>query len=202
MRLGLCGAGDVNCHTQAALVWQDELDAAEEFYDRTAGCTFTTFPGYEWTNNLSGFNLHRNIIFRNADVPAIPTSYYEKPKLEDLFTALETDCLNAGGNCDFVSIPHNSNVSGGLMFAPANADGSPLTKADAIRRASHETLVEVFQHKGSSECQPATSPNDELCEFEQLKRVKLFSDPGPFPGPALNFVRNALMEGLRQHDLL
>ncbi len=45
MRLGLCGPGGVNCTNQAALVWQDELDAAEEFYDRTDACGFTTFPG-------------------------------------------------------------------------------------------------------------------------------------------------------------
>ena len=203
MRLGLCGTDDVNCHTQAALVWQDELDAAEEFYDRTAACTFTTFPAYEWTNNLNGYNLHRNIIFRNAEVPALPTSYYEQPRVEGLFTALETDCLNGGGNCDFISIPHNSNASGGLMFKPANADNTPLTKADAERRASHEPLVEVFQHKGSSECAPASSPNDELCEFEQLKRLQLFQNANPnvLP-PDLNFVRNALEEGIRQHDVL
>ena len=101
----MCGSGDVNCHTQAALVWQDELDAAEEFYDRTAACSFTTFPGYEWTNNLGGYNLHRNVIFRNAEVPALPTSYYEEPHVEGLYTKLENDCLNVSGNCDFLAIP-------------------------------------------------------------------------------------------------
>lgn len=202
-RLGLCGAGDVNCLTQAALVWQDALDAAEEFYDRTSACTFTTFPAYEWTNNLDGYNLHRNIIFRNAEVPSLPTSYYEEPLVEGLFSALETDCLDAPGNCDFVSIPHNSNASGGLMFEPANGDGSPLTKADAERRSTHETLVEVFQHKGSSECDLLSSPNDELCGFEPLRREKLFANASMFASPPpLNFVRTALEEGLRQHDLL
>jgi hypothetical protein len=202
-RLGLCGPGGSNCLTQAALVWQDELDAAEEFYDRTSACTFTTFPAYEWTNNLGGFNLHRNIIFRNAEVPAMPTSYYEEPLVEGLFAALENDCLDAPGNCDFVSIPHNSNVSGGLMFQPSNGDASPLTKADALRRSTHETLVEMFQHKGSSECHPSSSPNDELCGFEQLKRSQLFAlaNPTTLP-PPLNFVRQALTEGVRQHDLL
>ncbi len=203
MRFGLCGPGGTNCTTQAALVWQDELDAAEEFYDRTDACAFTTFPAYEWTNNLNGFNLHRNIIFRNAEVPALPTSYYEQPLVEGLFTTLENECLGAPGNCDFVSIPHNPNASGGLMFEPANGNGSPLTKADAERRAAHETLVEIFQHKGSSECQPATSPNDELCGFEQLKRLTLFANSNPtVVAPAANFVRNALEEGLRQNDLL
>jgi len=202
-RLGLCGAGDINCITQAGLVWQDELDAAEEFYDRSAACTFTTFPAYEWTNNLDGYNLHRNIIFRNAEVPSLPTSYYEEPLVEGLFSALESECLDAPGNCDFVSIPHNSNASGGLMFDPANGDGSPLTKAGAERRSTHETLVEVFQHKGSSECSPLSSPNDELCGFEQLRRHKLFATATKLTDPLpINFVRTALEEGLRQHDLL
>jgi hypothetical protein len=203
LRLGLCGPGGVNCTTQAALVWQDELDAAEEFYDRTDACAFTTFPAYEWTNNLNGYNLHRNIIFRNAEVPALPTSYYEQPLVEGLFGVLEDDCLDQPGNCDFVSIPHNSNASGGLMFQSSNADGSPLTKADAERRSAHEPLVEIFQHKGSSECQPATSPNDELCGFEQLHRLQLFSGTSANNvALPVSFVRNALEEGLRLHDLL
>ncbi len=202
-RLGLCGPGNVNCLNQAALVWQEELDAAEQFYDRTASCSFTTFPGYEWTNNLDGFNLHRNIIFRNDEVPAMPTSYYEQPLVEGLFDVLESDCLDQPGNCDFVSIPHNSNVSGGLMFQATNANGTPLTKADAARRAEHERLVEVFQHKGSSECSPGSSPNDELCGFEQLQRTQLFNNANPSAAPPpTNFVRRALQEGLRQHDIL
>ncbi len=202
MRLPLCGVDDVNCLTQAAVAWQEIQDAAEEFYDRSAACDFTTFVGYEWTNNLAGFNLHRNIIFRNAEVQPLPTSYYEEPLVEGLFTQLENDCVGVG-NCDFVSIPHNSNVSGGLMFDPANGDGSPLTKAGATRRATHETLVEIYQHKGSSECDPRTSPNDELCGFEQLKRVNLFAPAAPDPNlPAVNFTRQALKEGLRQHNLL
>lgn len=203
VRLDLCGPGGVNCTNQAAQVWQDELDAAEEFYDRTDACAFTTFPAYEWTNNLDGYNLHRNIIFRNAEVPALPTSYYEQPLVEGLFSTLENDCLDQPGNCDFVSIPHNSNASGGLMFESANGDGSPLTKADALRRASHEPLVEIFQHKGQSECHPAYSPNDEQCGFEQLKRLQLFQNatPAALP-PRANFLRYALQEGLRQNDAL
>jgi hypothetical protein len=202
-RLGLCGPGGTNCTTQAALVWQDELDAAEEFYDRTSACDFTTFPAYEWTNNLNGFNLHRNIIFRNDEVPALPTSYYEQPLVEGLYGALEGDCLSSPGNCDFVAIPHNSNVSGGLMFQSVNADGSPMTKADAERRAGHEPLIEIFQHKGSSECQPASSPNDEQCGFEQLQRPQLFTTANPtVPVPGTNFMRSALTQGLHLNDTL
>ena len=59
-----------------------------------------------------------------------------------------------------------------------------------------EPLVEIFQHKGSSEC--AEDPKDPLCNFEQLpyKDFKSkfsieFSDI-----PKSSFVRNALGEGL------
>jgi hypothetical protein len=202
-RLPLCGPGGTNCTTQAANVWQEELDAAEEFYDRTSACGFTTFPAYEWTNNLNGFNLHRNIIFRNDEVPALPTSYYEQPLVEGLYGALENDCLSAGGNCDFVAIPHNSNASGGLMFKTVNGNGSPMTKADAARRAGHEPLIEIFQHKGSSECQPGTSPNDEFCGFEQLRRSQLFSVTNPnLVLPTTNFVRGALEQGLKLNNTL
>jgi hypothetical protein len=89
------------------------------------------------------------------------------------------------------------------MFEGANSDHSPLTQADAERRSQHETLVEVFQHKGSSECHPLRSPNDELCGFEQLNREKLFETASlsatAFP---LSYVRNALVEGLRQQELI
>jgi len=64
-------------------------------------------------------------------------------------------------------------------------------------------LVEIFQHKGNSECHPASSPNDELCGFEQLHRLQLFSTANSIDvPPKANFVRNALEEGLHQNDLL
>ena len=43
-RFPWCGTG---CATEASLVWEDTQAAAEEFYDRNAACTFTTFVGYE-----------------------------------------------------------------------------------------------------------------------------------------------------------
>src|SRR5581483_11325642 len=55
----------------------DEQAAAEQFYDRTAACTFTTFIGYEYTASPLGKHLHRNIVFRNAHVPPTAKSYIE-----------------------------------------------------------------------------------------------------------------------------
>src|SRR5262249_6762453 len=72
---------DTYCRAQSSVIWQAEQDAAEEFYDRSAACTFTTFVGYEWTGTPLvtglGNNLHRNVIFRNAKVPVLPISYIQ-----------------------------------------------------------------------------------------------------------------------------
>jgi hypothetical protein len=204
-RFSWCGVNDADCLGEASLVWQDTQAAAEEFYDRTAACGFTTFVAYEWSGQPGGNNLHRNVIFRNAVVPALPTSYMEQPTPQGLWSTLETQCLQGLPGCDVLAIPHNPNASGGLMFAPTNAGGSPITAADAAFRSSMEPLVEMNQHKGDSECRPGVGgTTDELCGFEKLNRLQLFSpisDPNQ-TFPALNYVRNALKEGLVQEQAL
>ncbi|GIS26426.1 MAG: hypothetical protein CM15mP127_07990 [Gammaproteobacteria bacterium] len=48
-------------------------------------------------------------------------------------------------DCDYVVIPHNSNLSNGLIFEdPELKDYQMISK--------REPLIEIFQHKGSSEC--------------------------------------------------
>jgi hypothetical protein len=60
--------------------WHEIIKAAENHYDRTNECNFTTFVGYEWTGAVySGNNLHRNVIFQSANVPNAPISFYEAP---------------------------------------------------------------------------------------------------------------------------
>jgi len=202
-RFSWCGPGNADCLAEASLVWQDTQAAAEEFYDRTDACTFTTFVAYEWSGQPGGNNLHRNVIFRNAVVPALPTSYMEQPTPQGLWTTLQSQCLDGLPGCDVLAIPHNPNASGGLMFAPVNADNSPLTAGDAAFRSSMEPLVEMNQHKGDSECRPGVQSTDEICGFEKLNRLQLFSavsDPNQ-TFPPLNYVRNALKEGLVQEQL-
>jgi len=203
-RFSWCGTDGANCLAQASLVWQDTQAAAEEFYDRTSACTFTTFVAYEWSGQPGGNNLHRNVIFRNEVVPSLPTSYMEQPTPQGLWNTLKTQCLNGLAGCDVLAIPHNPNASGGLMFAPVNADNSPLTAADATFRSSMEPLVELTQHKGDSECRPGVQSTDEICGYEKLNRLQLFSpisDPNQ-TFPPLNYVRNALKEGLKQEQLI
>src|SRR5439155_467285 len=62
-RWSFCGDGGSHCLDKASIVWDDIRAAAEEFYDRSAACTFTSFVGYEWSGTPLGNNLHRNVIF-------------------------------------------------------------------------------------------------------------------------------------------
>lgn len=197
-----CGSDGAICRAQDSVIWQTVQAAAEEFYDRTDACSFTTLVAYEWSGTPLNANLHRNVIFRNEQVPALPTSYIQEPTVQGLWARLQAQCLDGLDRCDVLAIPHNSNVSNGLMFEPVNADGSPLNAADAATRAGFEPLVEMFQHKGDSECRPGVGTVDELCGFEKLTRTTLFGGSAPSLYPPLGFVRNALKEGLVQEQAL
>ncbi len=185
-RLGLCGDDGNRCLTAALAPWQEMREAAEQSYDRSDNCDFTSFVGYEWTGaseNLA--NLHRNVIFRNAVVPDLPFSFVDNPTARGLWQNLESSCLDAGTGCDALVIPHNSNLSDGYMFSPQDADGVLLTAEDQAKRSRLERLVEVMQHKGSSECFFGPGQmEDELCAFEQLPYDK-------FSGKFMNLTRSA-----------
>src|SRR5262245_36134275 len=108
--LPFCAENGVDCDAAAVSVWQDIQAAAEEAYDRSAACTFTSFIGYEHTTSPAGVHLHRNIIFRNEHVPPFAASHLETAKFgipQGIWSAIETGCLGAGTGCDAVVIPHN-----------------------------------------------------------------------------------------------
>jgi hypothetical protein len=204
-RFGFCGENGVHCLAAARTPWRETQEAAEGAYDRSAACRFTAFVGYEWTGGSGSRNLHRNVIFRSRAVVDLPITNYEEPTPQGLWRALRARCQDAVPGCDALAIPHNSNLSGGLMFTMSNPDGSPLGPDDARLRAAWEPLAEVMQHKGDSECRTGAGTEDELCGFEKLpydafqgKYVAWLAAP---PGPT-NFLRNALLEGLRQERLL
>jgi hypothetical protein len=204
-RFAFCGEGGAGCLEAAGAIWREIVAAAEGAYDRSAGCRFTPFAGYEWTGASGSRNLHRNVIFRNARVPALPTSYYETQTPQGLWAALRRDCNDAGTGCEALTIPHNSNLSGGLMFLPVEDDGLPLTAAGAAERAYFEPLVEVMQHKGDSECVPYAGATDELCAFEKLPYDAFSGKFVPWlaesPGPT-SFLRGALLQGLAEEARL
>lgn len=157
-------------------VWEEMQQAAEAAYDRSSTCGFTSFIGYEWTGTTGGNNLHRNVIFAGSEVPDKAISYLDVPQPEKLLQALDEACTNKGNGCRVLTIPHNSNLSGGQIFVPRLTDegrpnGEAYSKEDSERRQRLEPLVEIYQAKGASEClnlagNPLAS-QDEFCEFER-----------------------------------
>ena len=205
-RLGFCGDDGEVCRQGARRPWQEMQAAAERAYDRSEDCQFTAFVAYEWTGaSKNRGNTHRNVIFRNAEVPDLPVSFIDSGLAVNLYRQLDEACIDADGSCDVIIIPHNSNLSSGSMFKTQGEDGSALTAADAATRSRLETLVELFQHKGASECFfQAGVTEDELCAFEQLPYDK-FS--GKFqswtreaPEPDDGFMREVLRDGLREQQ--
>ena len=208
----ICGDGDV-CEIEAAIVWQEIQDMTNEANEP---CRFTALHGYEWTGSPFGSNLHRNVIFKNADVPSAPISYFEAPRPQQLWFGLTKQCIKGLSSCDAISIPHGSNSSSGVMFSPTTGipgatqrGARPITAREARTRASFETLVEIIQHKGSSECRQLMEAddgtglfiNDEQCAFEQIPRAFFFLDPVPNkPFPRLSFAREGLKEGLTEFE--
>lgn len=208
----------VDCPAYLRGAWQRTQDAAEGAYDRSAACSFTSFVAYEWSGAKSLSNLHRNVVFRSEVVPEIPISHYEEPDFWGLWRALKSDCIEGLDGCDVLSIPHNTNWSNGNMFVveyPDDPDASESEAELAALRAELEPLIEVYQHKGDSECMNGLSgilgAPDELCDFEKL-RTDDFDDcmdgtgsQGMVNGGCVSrvdFVRGILLAGLQEHTRL
>jgi hypothetical protein len=165
--------------------WQREIDAAERYNEPGR---FTTLVAYEWSPMPGGAHLHRNVIFRGPNYPDRPFSSLDSQRPEDLWSYVEA--LRERG-IDSVLIPHNSNMSQGLMFATTDSAGDPITREYAMRRLTNERLVEIAQNKGTSETRPEFGAPDEFANFELLS---LAAEAGA--DPAGGYVRHALARGL------
>jgi Protein of unknown function (DUF3604) len=212
----ICGPGNQICLQRSASVWQRIQAAADAAYDRSAHCTFTSFVAYEYSATSNVSTLHRNVIFRNDHVPQ-PISVFEEPTPRGLWAQLKVKCLDAGTGCDVLAIPHNSNESNGKMFLVEypGAAGIDAERAQAAFRVAMEPLVEVYQHKGNSECLNGLSgivgTPDEMCDFER-RRPAPFTDCGDGTGSfgstgrgcvsRLDYVRGVLLAGLKEDERL
>jgi uncharacterized protein DUF3604 len=149
----------------AANGWAVEMKAANDNY---VPGKFTTFIGYEWSALAEGKGvMHRNVIFDSDHAPA-PFTALDSRKPEDLWKYLES--VRARG-IDVLAIPHNSNKSDGHDFDWNMSDGRPIDESYAQQRAFNEPLVEISQHKGTSETTPELSPADEFANFELIDSV-------------------------------
>jgi len=140
-------------------VWETYSSMADKYYKPG---TFATFIGYEWTSMPGGQNLHRCVIFADKG-PAMPFTAFESQDPEDLWRNLE---VQRKLGLDVIAVPHNGNISNGLMFDKKDMSGKPLTSDYAKRRMNNEPLAEIIQAKGQSDTDPALSPSDEFANFE------------------------------------
>lgn len=233
-RLPVCENNPELCALTELEVWAEHQRAAEDAYDRTGDCTFTSFIAYENTSTPLGVNWHRNVFFRNDRVvrtpvtaidmavrvndsptsggpegvgvpvntlgtvvpaeprvfPVLPGTVVTYPLPQPFWNALEEECTlgtnitdGIGTRCDFITIPHNTNLGGGNeLIPPLFLD--PFNAEDARRHAKFEPLVEIYQDKGSSECRydprynSGTDTVDEFCAFEILDTDSLTAASG------------------------
>ncbi len=184
--------GDRNTPEFQEAAWSLYVDAAER--NNNPG-TFTAIIGWEWTSTPNRANLHR-VVFTPANAETakkfLPLSARDSPRPEDLWSWLEDTSDRLG--IDFVAIPHNSNLSTGLMFDMVDSEGRPISAEYARTRMRWEPLAEVLQMKGTSETHPFLSPEDEFANFEIYPFLLLGGPAVIDPGP---FVRTALLRGLQ-----
>ena len=207
-----------DCAAADAQTWQRIQQTAEQHYDRSSECSFTTFVGYEYTEAFDQNNMHRNVIFRNSTVTQRPVSVYDtgRDSFPSLWRQLRLACTDLDNGCDVMAIPHNSNLSGGRMF------NDPQSVEELENRLFFEPVVELVQHKGASECRYdrlrslGLDTTDEACDFEQIAADNL-NMLGSVHGEVRteranavpmeqfarrNMVRNALKDGLLLQDKL
>ncbi|MCP4577241.1 MAG: DUF3604 domain-containing protein, partial [Deltaproteobacteria bacterium] len=101
----------------------------------------------------------------------LPFSMIDSEDPEDLWHYMAGYEEKTGGHV--LAIPHNGNLSNGMMFAVEDLKGNAITKEYAEQRNRWEPLVEVTQMKGDGETHPFLSPNDEFADFETWDKGNL-----------------------------
>ncbi len=163
---------------------------------------FTALIGYEWTSNFGGGNnLHRNIVYRDGKDKADmvrPMTTFDSDIPNKLWEWMEAYEETTGGRV--LAVPHNGNLSNGLMFATETPDGQPIDQDWVETRARWEPLYEVTQGKGTSEQHPTLAPTDEFADFEIWDKGNLNVVPKE-PGMIdYEYAREALKRGLLLED--
>ncbi len=129
-------------------VWDRQIEAAERFNEPGR---FTAFIGFEWTsiNNMKNpSNLHRVVLFQDGADKAkqvLPFSPFDSPDPEKLWDYMAAYEAKTGGSV--LAIPHNGNLSNGLMFAVERLNGQPIDKQYAQSRMRWEPLIEVTKSR-------------------------------------------------------
>ncbi len=178
-------------------VWEHITKQADENDDPGK---FTAFIAFEWTSSPRGGNLHRNVIFRDDAAKANQVLPLQRLISEDPKTlwSYMADYEQATGG-EILAIPHNGNLSNGLMFSLEGNEPAAARAKYASTRIRWEPLYEVTQMKGDSETHPFLSPNDEFAEFERWDITDLYGiRPKEDWMLKFEYARSALKMGLEQ----
>lgn len=181
-------------------MWEDAIATADK---HNQPGLFTAFIGFEWTSQPDGSNMHRNIIFKDDASYAkqiLPISSYDTADPEVLWKWMEDYETKTGGH--MFAIPHNGNLSNGLMFDDMTLSDKPLTKEYAEARMKWEPLYEVTQMKGDSEAHPTLSPDDEFADFGTWDKGSFGPDPKTPEMLPKEYAREAYKRGLQYENKL
>jgi Protein of unknown function (DUF3604) len=176
-------------------MWRKMTEIVEGHDDPGA---FSAILGYEWTSNYGGGNnLHRNVIYRDGKALADrvrPLTTFDTEIPNELWDWMAMYEEETGGRV--LAIPHNGNLSNGLMFATETPDGNPIDAEWAMERQRWEPLYEVTQSKGTSEQHPSLAPSDEFADFEIWDKGNLNVVPKEPGMIEYEYAREALKRGL------
>jgi len=181
-------------------VWEEMVGFAEEHNEPGK---FTAFIGFEWSAMPAGNNLHRVVVMRDDGDKAsevLPFAAYDSDDPEDLWQWMARYEETTGGQV--LAIPHNGNLSNGVMFATETLSGKRIDKDYAAARAKWEPLYEVTQMKGDGEAHPLLSPDDEFADYENWDRGNWAGEKKTPEMLPHEYARGALKIGLQMEEKL
>ena len=161
---GVTGIDPFSSDELARSIWGDFVEKADTYNEPGR---FTAMIGFEWSSTPKGNNLHRVVVFRDGAAKTsqtVPFSLFDSQDPEDLWKYLAGYETKSGGQA--LAIPHNGNLSNGLMFADKTFSGKKLSRAYAEARVRWEPIIEVTQIKGDGEAHPLLSTEDEFANYE------------------------------------
>ncbi len=177
-------------------IWTDFVHKAEQYNEPGR---FTALTGFEWTSTPKGDNLHRVVILADSaerTSQIVPFTSFDSFDPEDLWKWLAGYENKTGGQA--IAIPHNANLSNGLMFNGKTFTGEAITRQYAETRMRWEPLHEMSQIKGDEETHPLLSPEDEFADFETWDVANLDgSSPKKDDMLQYEYSRSALKLGLK-----
>jgi hypothetical protein len=185
-------------------VWERQIQAAEQHNDPGK---FTALIGFEWTSlntEEAPSNLHRVVVFKDSGDKVgqvVPFSAYDSQDPENLWKYMQKYEEMTGGSV--LAIPHNGNLSNGLMFSVERLNGQPIDADYAKTRMRWEPIYEVTQIKGDGEAHPKLSPTDEFADYGTWDKGDIAGIKPKTPEMLpYEYARSALQIGLQQEEKL